>query len=673
MSRIRHIARWPRAAVALAVVLAGVAGPAPVPAAAAGPQPNAAWAQFKGDAQKTGRSPLVGPTAPEVKWTFAAGSPITSGPVIDADGTVYIGTENSRIYAVDATGKQKWMYQIEGGNGAPTYPLLTSRGQIVFGAGGGFVQGLKLEDGKEVWKFDLTGAPYSAGREPIRGAPALSPNYANILIGTDNASVYELEEGGGYVSVRRGDAGPVRSGAAITPDGTVVWASGDPALLGGLAQGGNKWSVGSDGQLSTPVVAADSVTFAFSEGGSVFAILTDGRPKYGYDDSQVKDPIKDIEKRKPIWSKKVGGRFRGSPALGVDGTLYAGADDGKLYAVESETGQARWSYGTGAAITGAPTIGANGLIYFGSIDSHLYVLTPDGKEVASFRTDGAIDRSSPAIARDGTLYIGTRIGTLYAFKDGKPGTVFSPPLTPTPGPATATAIPTYGKGTPSPTPGPILPTATPRPSSTPQPTTPPTPAVQVASTGLPTDRATAGPEGRYFAETGHNLKSPFLDFFDTWGGVDVLGYPRTEEMFVDTRRVQYFQRVRLEYHPDQAGTAQAVQVSLLGDALTADRRPFPTATPVEGAADLRYFPEVRHTVKGPFLRAFESRGGLTVLGYPISEELQESNGDGSGQTYTMQYFQRARLEYHPEAAGTPNEVQLGLLGDQALRDRGWLP
>ena len=39
----------------------------------------------------------------------------------------------------------------------------------------------------------------------------------------------------------------------------------------------------------------------------------------------------------------------------------------------------------------------------------------------------------------------------------------------------------------------------------------------------------------------------------------------------------------------------------------------------------------------------------------------------------MQYFQRARLEYHPEAAGTPNEVQLGLLGDQALRDRGWLP
>ena len=197
--------------------------------------------------------------------------------------------------------------------------------------------------------------------------------------------------------------------------------------------------------------------------------------------------------------------------------------------------------------------------------------------------------------------------------------------------------------------------------------------MQVAISSLPTDRAAAGPGGRYFAETGHNLKSPFLDFFDTWGGVDVLGYPRTEEMFVDTRRVQYFQRVRLEYHPDQAGTVQAVQVSLLGDALTADRRPFPTATPAEGTADLRYFPEVRHTVKGPFLPAFEFRGGLTVLGYPISEELQESNGDGSGQTYTMQYFQRARLEYHPEAAGTPNEVQLGLLGDQALRDRGWLP
>lgn len=62
-----------------------------------------------------------------------------------------------------------------------------------------------------------------------------------------------------------------------------------------------------------------------------------------------------------------------------------------------------------------------------------------------------------------------------------------------------------------------------------------------------------------------------------------------------------------------------------------------------------------------------------MFGYPISEELDEGNGDGSGRAYTVQYFQRARFEYHPELAGTPYEVQLGLLGDQALKEKGWLP
>jgi hypothetical protein len=40
---------------------------------------------------------------------------------------------------------------------------------------------------------------------------------------------------------------------------------------------------------------------------------------------------------------------------------------------------------------------------------------------------------------------------------------------------------------------------------------------------------------------------------------------------------------------------------------------------------------------------------------------------------TIQYFQRARFEYHPEFAGTRYEVELGLLGDVALSQAGWLP
>jgi hypothetical protein len=39
--------------------------------------------------------------------------------------------------------------------------------------------------------------------------------------------------------------------------------------------------------------------------------------------------------------------------------------------------------------------------------------------------------------------------------------------------------------------------------------------------------------------------------------------------------------------------------------------------------------------------------------------------------YTVQYFERARFEWHPETRGTLYEVQLGLLGTQALATLGW--
>jgi N-acetylmuramoyl-L-alanine amidase len=188
-----------------------------------------------------------------------------------------------------------------------------------------------------------------------------------------------------------------------------------------------------------------------------------------------------------------------------------------------------------------------------------------------------------------------------------------------------------------------------------------------AQTPLPTDRAERiqHPAFTYFAATGHNVGFAFRAFFERYGGLDVFGFPRTEEFEEDGRTVQYFQRARMEYHPEHAGTPYEVQLTLLGDLLTAQRRPYPAAGPFPSQPDHQYFPETGYGVHFAFWQFFRTRGGLEVFGYPISEELSE-NGR------TVQYFQRARLEYHPEHAGTPYEVQLGLLGDEWLRQRGWL-
>jgi hypothetical protein len=196
-----------------------------------------------------------------------------------------------------------------------------------------------------------------------------------------------------------------------------------------------------------------------------------------------------------------------------------------------------------------------------------------------------------------------------------------------------------------------------------------------AALALPTDPAPAisgDPNVTYFQQTGHNLAYGFKSFFETRGGLDLFGYPRTEEITEEGWTMQHFQRARFEYHPEHAGTPYEVQLGLVGDEATASRRPFPAGGAFENAAEHRWYPETGHGVHYGFLRYFDTRGGLDVFGYPISEEVPEPNDDGSGRVYTVQYFQRARFEYHPEHAGTRFEVQLGLLGDQLLQQRGWL-
>jgi hypothetical protein len=66
---------------------------------------------------------------------------------------------------------------------------------------------------------------------------------------------------------------------------------------------------------------------------------------------------------------------------------------------------------------------------------------------------------------------------------------------------------------------------------------------------------------------------------------------------------------------------------------------------------------------------WQSTGGLTIYGYPISEAFMEVS-KSDGKSYLVQYFERNRLEYHPENAGTQFEVQLGLLGSELLDKQG---
>ncbi len=173
------------------------------------------------------------------------------------------------------------------------------------------------------------------------------------------------------------------------------------------------------------------------------------------------------------------------------------------------------------------------------------------------------------------------------------------------------------------------------------------------------------PNAMYYAQTGHNIFGAFQKFFVENGGIDMFGYPRTEELIEDGLTVQYFQRARFEYHPEHAGTPYEVQLTLLGNMIRSDEPEAEKIQPLPPTEQQEYFPQTGHSVHFAFLKYFRENGGIYIFGYPISQEVLE---DGR----IVQYFQRSRFEYHPQHAGTRYEVQLGLLGDTILRQRGLL-
>src|SRR3712207_7451602 len=101
-----------------------------------------------------------------------------------------------------------------------------------------------------------------------------------------------------------------------------------------------------------------------------------------------------------------------------------------------------------------------------------------------------------------------------------------------------------------------------------------------------------------------------------------------------------------------------------------------TVTPGGPPGGEVYFPETGQSVRGRFLGYWTAHGldlgdagvsfreSLALFGYPLSGEREEVLENG--RTYTVQYFERARMEFHPEHEGTPYEVLLGQFGRRIL-------
>ncbi|HET9494171.1 MAG TPA: serine hydrolase [Chloroflexia bacterium] len=173
---------------------------------------------------------------------------------------------------------------------------------------------------------------------------------------------------------------------------------------------------------------------------------------------------------------------------------------------------------------------------------------------------------------------------------------------------------------------------------------------------------------RYFPETRQTVGHDFLKIWNEYGGLNAFGFPIGPEQVRGGLLVQQFERARMELHPElgsAGGPQPAVGLGLLGLERSQQLGLSWGRSPNSGQG--HYFEATGQEVSGDFLAYWENHGGERLFGLPISPAA-DMVSPADGKTYRTQWFERARMEYHPELP-EGERVVLGLLGAEMAVSR----
>jgi outer membrane protein assembly factor BamB len=363
-----------------------------------GLQSGAPWPMFGRCPSLAARSAAVGPASPSTKWFFPA--EITAQPAVAADGTIYFGTTDGKLYALGGDGSAEWTYAAGAGVAFGGTPAILADGTVLVGArsgpkGIGQLYALSATGTLE-WIYDTTRSTNVSTPSPSVGDDGtiyFSVAYHLYAIHPDGSAAWQTDGGGEYaITPAIGPEGTVYVGGqyglqAFAPGGKPLWAFGPCADK--VAECTGQPVVAADGTLVTTVV-----TLKQSPAFLLEAVHPDGTPAWSL----------------PLASMGVG------YAVGADGTIFfpLGID---VFSV-SASGRQNWTSRLPAGGDGdPPVIDAAGTMYLGTratgpspcglpceqpTGAGIQALHADGTTAWVFKTDTAF--VSPAIGADGTLY-----------------------------------------------------------------------------------------------------------------------------------------------------------------------------------------------------------------------------------------------------------------------------
>ncbi len=318
---------------------------------------------------------ISGPVS--LRWSYLTGS-YASSPAV-ADGTVYLGSDDRKVYALDAaTGRLRWDFTT--GNGIYAGPAV-SGGIVYIGSDDGKLYALNAATGQLRWAY--------TSHYPVESTPVVADG--TVYFGSFNHKVCALDAATGRLRWSYSAQDAVTS-SPVVAGGIVYFGSFDDKVYAlNAATGRLRWSFTTGSYVFSSPAVSGGVVYIGSEDAKVYAL--------------------DAATGRLRWSYTTGGDVFSSPAVS-GGVVYVGSDDDKVYALDAATGHLRWSYATGDWVNSSPVV-AGGLVYVGSNDNRVYALDAATGHVRWYYTTGNSVISKPAVAGS-SVYVGGGGDTVYA-------------------------------------------------------------------------------------------------------------------------------------------------------------------------------------------------------------------------------------------------------------------
>jgi outer membrane protein assembly factor BamB len=351
-------------------------------------------------------------------WKFKTGAAVRSSPTV-ADGVVYVGSDDGRLYAVDVkTGQQRWAF--ETGGQIRCSPVVAD-GMVYFRSGSGdwgHLYALDVQSGRQMWMFKAGGPAASSpavsgGVVYVGTSTGQGPNdgYLYALDSRSGRQRWKVKTGGDVYADSACPASPAVSGGVVyfgmgSLDGfdgkTGKWTwhfnpgavfNATPAISHGMVyfrstgflngiwalqtvhpyrDDATKWFFMAGWPVHSSPVVSDGMVYCISKNLNGAG----GEAKWKPAPAQtVYLQALDAQSGKAKWhSEAIGAaNYFCSPAVAGGLVCLGGGRDGTLYALDAQTGQAEWQFKTGGPIQSSPAI-ADGLVYVGSDDTSLYAL-----------------------------------------------------------------------------------------------------------------------------------------------------------------------------------------------------------------------------------------------------------------------------------------------------------